>query len=99
MSTTTYEFTPHSAYRAWQEQVDPADVLAALAEDHRSVLNGTGARDHFVWIDDVEYRVVCAGRIIVTLHRDVKDPKLRDELKALSRRSKQMAGMNRRQRY
>ena len=92
-----FKLPHHARERCFQERVDPGAVQEALARDHESKRNGTGAFDHFVLIDGEEFRVVATPtRTVLTLHRRVRDKKVRRQLRDVSRRTRQMNRMDRR---
>jgi hypothetical protein len=97
MTARVFSLPKHARERCFQERVDPLDVLDALARDHRSRRNATGAFDHFLLIDGAEFRVVVTpSRTVLTLHRRIKDKNVRRQLRDVSRRTKQMNRIDRR---
>jgi hypothetical protein len=92
MSTTrVYKLTPHAERRCFDERVEPRDVLAALEGAHRIRRNATNAYDHFVNIGGTEFRVVASGRgVVLTLHRRIKDRRLRREFRDVSRKTRKL---------
>jgi hypothetical protein len=93
----SFKLPQHARERCFQERVDPRDVLEALAQNHESKRNQTGAFDHFIRIGEVEFRVVATPtRTVLTLHRRVRDENVRRQLRDLSRRTRQMNRMDRR---
>ena len=98
MSTgQVYELTPHARRRCLDEQVEPQDVLAALQEEHPTMRNAANAIDHYVRIRGEEFRVVAKGTgVVLTLHRRIRDKTLRRDMRAISRRTRQINRMDRR---
>src|ERR671928_3233 len=91
----TFRFSGHALRRAFMEQVHPGDVLTALEDEHRTRRLDDGGVEHFVRLGDETFRVVTSAArsaVILTLYRVIRNARVRADLKALSRRTKQMQG-------